>query len=377
MLDPREMGFLSVAWRRARANFTLSSVVMRNALRLALALSIARLLVGIFDLQHGFWVVFATLTVMKSNAGGTRDTVIKAVAGTAIGFAVAAVLLTTFEGSHDVWLAIMPVLLFGAMYLAGRTVIAAQAFFTMAIIALFRILAPATWTLALLRLEDIAIGAGVGLLIGIFAWPQGAGGQLRATIARLLDRARRYAELEARRLISGARAPRDIARAREQTLAETHRADDVFMQYLTESAPRRVSLETWGDLLSSALRLWYSTDMIRLHNAERDGEPAPVCLELVGLLEESIDRLDAGFAEAADALRAGTRLSPAGPIIHDSIGPVSAACTASLRDDSDPEHLARALQLIEVRTWLRTLSTDLAGLPAPVDDVAAKLGPTR
>ncbi|MGH9026256.1 MAG: FUSC family protein, partial [Acidimicrobiia bacterium] len=377
MFDPRDLSVLTVAWRRARANFTLSSVVMRNSLRLALALALARLLVGVFDLQHGFWVIFGTLTVMKSNAGGTRETVLKAVTGTAIGFAIAAVLLTAFEGSHDVWLVLMPMLLFVAMYLSGRTVIAGQAFFTLTIVVLFRVLAPATWTLALLRLEDMAIGAGIGLLIGVFAWPRGAGGQLRASIARLIDTGRRYAELTARQLLSGAEAPHDIARARDDTVAATHRADDVFTQYLTEAGPRRVPVETWGDLLASALRLWYSTDMIRLRTLDARVSSVPVCLELVGLLEEATDRLDAGFAEAAAALRTGTSVTVERPIASDATGPVMSACTSSLHQETDRERLARALQLVEVRAWLRVLSDDLAGLREPVGEVAAKLGKAR
>jgi uncharacterized membrane protein YccC len=377
MLDPRGVGVLDAAWRRARTNFTLSSVATRNALRLALGLAVARLLVGVFDLQHGFWVVFGTLTVMKSNVGGTRATVLKAVLGTAIGFAVAAVLLTAFEGDHDIWLVLLPAALFLAMYLIGNYFAAGQAFFTITIVTLFRIIAPASWTLALLRLEDMAIGAGVGLLIGVLAWPRGAGGQLRDSIARLLDSGRRYAELTARQLLSGAEAPHDIAGARAQTVAATRRADDVFTQYLTEAGSRPVPLEVWADLLSAALRLWYSTETIRLHTRGHDVGTDPVCLDLVGLLEQATDRLDAGFAETASALRGGTTVAVAQPLPTEATGPLLSACAASLHNETDRARLARALRVIEVREWLLTLSEDLVGLSEPVGKVAAGLGPGR
>lgn len=51
---------------RFRANLTLRSVYVRDALRLGAGLALASAAVDAFGLQHGFWVAFATLTVIKS-----------------------------------------------------------------------------------------------------------------------------------------------------------------------------------------------------------------------------------------------------------------------------------------------------------------------
>jgi uncharacterized membrane protein YccC len=67
--------------RRARQNLTLHSIHLRNSLRLATALALARAAVGVFDLKHGFWVIFATLVVVKTSAAGTRITAVGAAAG--------------------------------------------------------------------------------------------------------------------------------------------------------------------------------------------------------------------------------------------------------------------------------------------------------
>jgi uncharacterized membrane protein YccC len=378
-LSPASLSFPQVAWRRARANFTLRSVAMRNTLRLAVGLSLARLLVGLFDLQHGFWVVFGTLTVMKSSAGGTRQTVIKAVSGTAIGFAVAAVMLTLLEGDSDVWVVLMPITLFGAMYISGRNLVIGQALFTTTIVFLFRIMAPANWTLALLRLEDVALGAGVGLLIGVLAWPRGAGGQLRSTLADLLDKGRRYTTLAARSLLAGTAKDKEaeLASVRSDMIGATHRVEDVFTQYLTEVGQRRVPLPVWGDLLASGLRLWYTTDTVMVHASDTSGVREPVCPSLAGFLEQAADQLDVAFGRAAAALRAGTSVTLDAPFPPDTVvGPYSSECITALRGETDRERLDRFMHLIEVRAWMRVLDEDLVGLPEPIGEVAAALGPS-
>ena len=85
--------------RRARRNLSLRSVHFQNSLRLAAGLALARLAVGVLGLQHGFWVGFATLVVLKTSAAGTRSTAVQAAVGTAIGFAVSSALVTTL-GVH-------------------------------------------------------------------------------------------------------------------------------------------------------------------------------------------------------------------------------------------------------------------------------------
>jgi uncharacterized membrane protein YccC len=68
---------------------TPESVLLRNGLRLALGLAAARAVAGAFDLEHGFWVVFATLTVTRASARGTGANAARAVLGTATGAVLA------------------------------------------------------------------------------------------------------------------------------------------------------------------------------------------------------------------------------------------------------------------------------------------------
>ena len=62
---------------------------MRGAAGLALAVAV----VEVTDVEHGFWVVLGTLSVLRSNALGTGATALRAVGGTAVGFVVGSVVM--------------------------------------------------------------------------------------------------------------------------------------------------------------------------------------------------------------------------------------------------------------------------------------------
>src|SRR5204863_9929549 len=62
-----------------------------------------------------------------------------------------------------------------------------QAAFTLTVLIIFNILRPAGWKLGLVRIEDVALGCAVSLVVGLLLWPRGAG----AALARALSQAYR------------------------------------------------------------------------------------------------------------------------------------------------------------------------------------------
>ena len=77
-------------WHRLKENLTPRSVAFQGALRLAAALAVARLLAGVLDLSHGFWVLLTILTVLRTSAAETRSTLRPALIGTVAGSVAAA-----------------------------------------------------------------------------------------------------------------------------------------------------------------------------------------------------------------------------------------------------------------------------------------------
>src|SRR5207253_2504401 len=79
---------------------TAGSVWFQNSLRGAVGLAVAVYIAQRTGLQHGFWVVLGTLSVLRSNALGTGWSVLSALAGTAVGIVVGALLVIGI-GTHE------------------------------------------------------------------------------------------------------------------------------------------------------------------------------------------------------------------------------------------------------------------------------------
>src|SRR5262249_15001889 len=75
------------------AHARLNSQWLRNSLRGATALGLAVLVAELTGVQHSFWVVLGTLSVLRSNALSTGQGVVQGLLGTAAGFVVGGALV--------------------------------------------------------------------------------------------------------------------------------------------------------------------------------------------------------------------------------------------------------------------------------------------
>jgi uncharacterized membrane protein YccC len=229
-----------------RTHLRPSSVWFRNSLRAALALGFAVLLTRITHLEHSFWVVLGTLSVLRSNALGTGRTALLAILGTVVGFVIAAALtLAIGTGAVGLWVT-LPIAAFLAAYVpTAVSFLVGQAAFTLFVVVLFNLLHPQGWRLGLVRLEDVALGIGVSLIVAVLLWPRGARGQLRSALAALyradascLDAAFGY--------LLGHRGKREVDVSRLAAGAEVDRAGEAFDLFLTERSSRMLPTMTWG-----------------------------------------------------------------------------------------------------------------------------------
>jgi uncharacterized membrane protein YccC len=164
-------GALGVLTRHA----SIRSVWFLNSLRASLALAAAVLVADVSGVQHGFWVVLGTLSVLRTSASSTESTALRALGGTVIGFVVGALLLLGIGTSTPALWAALPIAIAVAAYAPGTLpFIFGQAAFTVVVVVLFNLLVPAGWRVGLLRIEDVAIGCAVSLVVGVLFWPRGA-----------------------------------------------------------------------------------------------------------------------------------------------------------------------------------------------------------
>jgi uncharacterized membrane protein YccC len=237
----------------AAEHASVGSVWFQNSVRGAAGLALAVYIAQRTGVQHGFWVVLGTLSVLRSNALGTGWSIITALAGTAVGIVIGALLVIGI-GTHEAVLwGVLPVALLLAAY-APRAIsfAAGQAGFTVVLFILFNIIQPVGWRVGVVRVEDVAIGFAISLGVGLLFWPRGAAALLREGLADAYARGIDYFVVMTRDLIEGSD---EAARAARVADAAIHRLDDAFRQYLAERSATEIKVEDVATLVGGAARV--------------------------------------------------------------------------------------------------------------------------
>jgi uncharacterized membrane protein YccC len=231
------------------------SVWFRNSVRGAAGLAVAVYIAQRSGLQHSFWVVLGTLSVLRSNALSTGWSVFSALAGTAVGILMGAAIVIAIGTHEGVLWGVLPLAILLAAY-APRAIsfAAGQAGFTIVLFVLFNIIQPVGWTVGLVRIEDVAIGFAISLGVGLLFWPRGAATVLRESLASAYGRSADYVVATAGQIIAGGGQSGSLGTAQAAASA-VHRLDDAFRQTLAERSAERVNVESVGALVAGAARV--------------------------------------------------------------------------------------------------------------------------
>jgi uncharacterized membrane protein YccC len=232
---------------------TVRSVWFLNSLRGALALAAAVAVADVSGVQHAFWVVLGTLSVLRSSAASTGGTAWRALAGTVVGFVVGALLLLAIgTGQTALWIA-LPVAVAIAAYAPGTTpFLVGQAAFTVTIVVLFNLLAPAGWRVGLLRIEDVAIGCAVSLVVGVLFWPRGVASVVGDDLADTFRRGAEYLSQAVDWALSELMVPPAAAIGAANA---SIRLDDAVRGFLTEQGSKKLSKEDLWTMVNASMRL--------------------------------------------------------------------------------------------------------------------------
>jgi uncharacterized membrane protein YccC len=225
------------------------------------------------SVQHGFWVALGTLSVLRSNAASTGSTALRALAGTVAGFAIGAALIAAIgTSSAALWIA-LPIAVFVAAYAPGTAPFAVgQAAFTVVVSVLFNLLVPVGWTVGVVRIEDVAIGCAVSVLVGIFFWPRGAAAVVGDDLADAFRKGAAYLT-QAVEWVLGVRAV-----APNGAIAATTagiRLDDALRGFLAEQGAKRLEQRELWRLVGGTMRLRLPAHAVAaLPRAAADAQPA-------------------------------------------------------------------------------------------------------
>jgi uncharacterized membrane protein YccC len=232
---------------------SIRSVWFRSSARGAVALAAAVAVADVLAVQHGFWVVLGTLSVLRTNAAATGATVLRALAGTVIGFAVgAALVLAIGSGQTALWIA-LPIAVLVAAYAPGTAPFAVgQAAFTIVVVVLFNLLVPLGWRVGLVRVQDVLLGCAVSLVVGVLFWPRGASTLVGDDLADAFRSGAEYLTQAVDWSLGLRREAPDTALA---AVAAGNRLDEALRLFLSEQGTKRASKHDLWSLVMATLRL--------------------------------------------------------------------------------------------------------------------------
>ena len=357
----------SAARERAGSFAARNSIWLQNSIRAGAGLAGAVLVSRISSVDHAFWVVLGTLSVLRSNALGTGATALRAVGGTAVGFVIGSAIMVGVASDPVLLWVLLPLsVLVSGVAPSMISFAAGQAGFTVVVIILFNIIAPTGWRVGLTRIEDVAIGCGVSIVVGVLFWPRGATAALGRALSDAFVASSSYLADAVDRLTT----PAGQVDTRPGQLASHNaylRLDDAFREFLAERGAKVVPVDTVTDLFTGSNRIRmaaYTLSILRAL-APDPGQPELESVEVAGaVLRDSYASSQHWYQEFAEVL-AGRRDSLDPPPAHNQIlHRVLLEAFEDARSRRRGDRLRTTLQMLWADELLETQSqvqVDLAG----------------
>jgi uncharacterized membrane protein YccC len=111
------------------------------------------------------------------------------------------------------------------------------------------------------RIEDVAMGCAVSLVVGALFWPRGAAGALRTALAEAYAQCAAYLRTATESgAVDGTPEETEVAGAR--AAAAARRLDDAFREYLAERGRKRLSLAQVASLLTGVAGLRLTAEAV-------------------------------------------------------------------------------------------------------------------
>jgi uncharacterized membrane protein YccC len=184
------------------------------------------------------------------------------VGGTAVGFVVGSALMIGVAGHAALlWLLLPLAVLVSGVAPSMISFAAGQAGFTLVVIILFNIIEPVGWKVGLTRIEDVAIGCGVSIVVGLLFWPRGATAALGRALADAFVMNSGYLADAVDHLTITTRQV-DTRTGQRTSHAAYLRLDDAFRQFLAERGAKVVPVEVVARLFTGSNRIRMAAFML-------------------------------------------------------------------------------------------------------------------
>ena len=243
---------------------------------------------------------------------------------------------------------------------------AGQAAFTLVVIILFNIIQPTGWKVGLTRIEDVAIGCGVSIVVGLLFWPRGAMAALGRALSDAFVKSSSYLADAVVRLTTPNGAV-DTAPGQRASHAAYLRLDDAFRQFLAERGAKVVPVEVVASLFTGSNRIRlaaFTLSSLPLLPPEQGTSELESVAVAGAVLRDSYAASHRWYEEFGEVLR-GQRGSMDRPPVHDqTLHGVLRTAFEDTRSHQRGDQLRTTLQMLwadELLEAQRQVQADLAG----------------
>ncbi|HZU17584.1 MAG TPA: FUSC family protein [Candidatus Dormibacteraeota bacterium] len=375
---PRLRGASGIAHRvghTIRTHLSPASTVLQTSLRTAVGLAVSVLAARLLNLDHAFWVVLGTLSALRSSALGTGWAALQVIGGTVLGVAIGAAFAVVAGSRPALLWAALPVAIFFATSAPRLNPLAGQAAFSVELVVLFNLIAPVGWRVGLVRVEDVAVGAGISLVAGTLLWPRGARRQLCRALAVAYRQLGRLLEAAAGLVLDpgdGDDGTAEVRAARQAATEARRRAGEAFERFLEERGSKHLPVTSWAFLVNAIDHVLLVGDLAELMAAT--GYRARSCLDQAERLRGQAHRPGTSFRLLADRLE-GSATTTSGRLATSELRSAAAACLRAWDGTEGSVAGRSAIALALAAEWLEQLdllAADLEPTVAAAAEVARR-----
>jgi hypothetical protein len=241
------------------------------------------------------------------------------------------------------------------------------------VVILFNLIEPTGWRVGLTRIEDVAIGCGVSIVVGLLFWPRGAAAQLARSLGEAYTAATAWLVVAVDRVGRGPVGQAGAPWSPERTAAidAARRMDDAYRQFLSERGAKRVPqpivtrLQTGCALIRlTALTL---EDLPVLRSPE-GSDPFPEVLAARDVVTHECEAVEQWFAEfAASIARRSPSTVPPTPPVDTRVASELLAAWQAVQQIGRRDGIFAVLRLL----WIEERMDDLRAMQ---DELAMSVG---
>jgi uncharacterized membrane protein YccC len=256
----------------------------------------------------------------------------------------------------------MPLVVFLASYASSASsFVAGQAAFTLTVIVIFNLLAPAGWQVGLVRVEDVALGTGISVLVGLVLWPRGARHDLARSTSVLYRAVAAYLH-QAFDLVLGTDGGVDAGRLRADAVRARDRAGEAFDVFLNERGAKSLDPHMAGRILSAGNQALLGADLLVVVAADLSDKRTR-CRDSVATVDAQVRTLLAGLRHLADDFEGEAHSGPSPE--QPSLEALRLAALDCMRRSQNDGDSAGAMGVVIAGEWVQNLAQLSASLEQP------------